>query len=50
MDVITGKGKRVWVNGDTYEGELINGKECGQGKYRWVNGSQYEGTFIDGKL
>lgn len=37
-------------NGDSYEGEFLNGKMHGHGTYRLKNGAQYEGTFSNGKI
>ena len=35
-------------NGDTYEGEMINGKMNGMGKYIYNNGVIYEGNYNNG--
>jgi len=37
-------------NGDTYEGETVNGKPHGKGKLTYyVNGTVYEGDFVNGE-
>ena len=34
-------------NGDTYEGEFLNGKRHGHGIYTWSDGTRYEGEYRD---
>ncbi|MBR1758428.1 MAG: TIR domain-containing protein [Lachnospiraceae bacterium] len=41
--------RKVYKNGDVYEGQLSDGKRHGQGIYRFANGSVYEGEYRDGK-
>jgi hypothetical protein len=43
-----GKGRFVWSNGDTYEGDFLGGTRTGKGMFRWVNGDTYEGEFLNG--
>lgn len=43
----TGRGKAFYENGETYEGEYLNGKRHGQGTYTYKNGFIYEGYFIE---
>ena len=39
----------TWQNGDTYEGNMYNGKMNGFGKYTYAsNGQIYEGNFVNG--
>ena len=45
----TGKGTYKWDNGDSYEGDFLNGQRTGIGKYTWANGSFYVGDVKDGK-
>ena len=45
-----GTGKTVYKNGDTYEGEYLNGKRHGKGKFTYHSGSVYEGEFVDNKF
>lgn len=33
-----GKGKYVWLDGRTYEGDFVNGKMEGYGIFKWPNG------------
>ena len=35
-------------NGDSYHGEISNGKKNGQGEYKFSNGDVYNGNFVDG--
>ena len=43
-----GKGRMVWDNGQSFEGDFENGKRvCGT--YSWPNGEKYAGHFRDGK-
>ena len=43
------KGKFVYKNGDTYEGDLVNGRPNGNGVQNDVNGHKYVGHFADGE-
>jgi hypothetical protein len=48
--VENGTGKKFFVNGDYYTGELISGIPNGTGKYYQADGYLlYEGEFLDGK-
>ena len=43
-----GNGKMTFVNGDTYEGEYVEGKRRGHGVYKWkATNSRYVGEFLD---
>eukprot|EP00736_Rhodelphis_marinus_P012841 Rmarinus@m.29637 len=42
-----GKGLAVFSNGDTYEGDYVEGKRHGKGKYTFKNGAVYEGDYVD---
>ncbi len=46
---LAGIVKVVWQNGDSYDGDYINGERTGQGRYIWVNGDHYSGDFVNGK-
>ena len=35
--MMSGKGKYVWANGISYEGDFLNNQIIGHGVYRWVN-------------
>lgn len=43
----TGKGKKVYSNGDVYEGEYVKGKRQGHGVYTFTDGESYEGDWYD---
>lgn len=45
---VNGKGKMVYTNGDSYEGDFVNGKRDGHGTYTFKNGQVYVGQFTDG--
>ena len=49
IDDKNGNFKKVLDNGDTYEGDWVNGVPHGQGEYVWKNGNSYEGQFQLGK-
>jgi hypothetical protein len=45
-----GTGNIVWVSGETYSGEVVNGHITGKGKYYNSQGELiYEGSFVDGE-
>lgn len=44
-----GYGKATLPNGDTYEGQYLNGKRHGQGTYRFKNGARYTGEYDNAK-
>jgi hypothetical protein len=46
-DTMTGKGKKITVNGDVYEGNIINFNLNGKGKMTGKDGRKYEGDFMD---
>ena len=39
-----------YKNGDTYVGELKDGKKHGNGIYTWVDGKRYEGKWVNDKF
>jgi hypothetical protein len=41
--------KKLYSNGDSYEGDWINNKRNGQGTYTWKDGDIYEGEWVDNK-
>ena len=43
-----GTGTDIFVNGDVYSGEYVNGKPEGKGQYTWQNGASYVGEFKAG--
>lgn len=45
-----GKGKGVWPNGDSYEGEWDLDKPHGRGIYKLANGNKYQGEFVYGQF
>jgi len=48
-DCVNGNGKKLYSNGDSYEGEFKNGETNGYGKLSYADGSSYEGEFNDGQ-
>ena len=46
---INGRGKYVYANGDTYEGDFVNGKRKGQGTSTSEYGEVYTGQFANDK-
>ena len=49
-DKLHGKGKMVWVNGDSYEGEYKEDLRNGYGRMIFKNGDIYEGNFLNGQM
>ncbi|MBK8464662.1 MAG: hypothetical protein IPL32_02420 [Chloracidobacterium sp.] len=45
---VNGKGKKVYSNGDNYEGDFVSGQHHGQGTYRTKEGHVYVGQFAKG--
>ena len=39
------KAKIVYPNGDTYDGEILNGMKHGKGTYKWSKGASYDGAW-----
>lgn len=52
-NIVNPKGDKVgndtYNNGDTYVGEVKDGKRHGYGTYTWPNGNKYIGDFYEGK-
>lgn len=46
-NLLTGKGRIAWDNGDSYEGELLRGERHGQGEFKWASGQQYKGQWVN---
>jgi hypothetical protein len=46
---MNGKGKCVWPDGRTYDGEYVDDKKDGYGVYTWPNNKQYRGYWKNGK-
>ncbi len=44
-----GKGKLVWVDGRSYDGEYEYDKKYGYGTFTWPDGRKYSGYWKDGK-
>ena len=44
-----GRGKYVFPNGNTYEGQYEAGVRHGKGKFTYANGGVYTGGFANGK-
>ena len=50
MDLKHGLGRKVYANGDTYEGLWHNGRAQGPGRYRWANRNEYDGQWQTGRM
>jgi hypothetical protein len=52
-DIVNPRGDKIinstYNNGDTYVGEIKEGKRHGYGTYTWSNGDKYMGDFYEGK-
>lgn len=46
-DCVNGKGKMVYTNGDSYEGDFVDGRRQGQGTFTYKNGQIYVGQFFE---
>jgi hypothetical protein len=44
---MSGKGKYTCSDGDSYEGDFVNGVRHGKGLYKWANGDTFTGDFKD---
>ena len=44
-----GKGKKTYADGESYDGDWIEGKKEGLGTYRWADGSIYVGELKNDK-
>ena len=49
-DLKQGLGKKVYANGDVYEGLWKGGKCEGPGRYRWRNNNEYDGEWKAGRM
>jgi hypothetical protein len=50
FDLKQGLGKKVYANGDVYEGLWRAGKCEGPGRYRWKNKNEYDGEWRAGRM
>jgi hypothetical protein len=44
---MSGHGRQTFPDGETYDGEFLNGHRNGLGVYKWSNGAQYVGDFVN---
>lgn len=44
-----GKGKYIWIDGDTYDGQYVHGLKHGHGTYEFPDGQKYVGNFVKDK-
>jgi len=44
-----GKGKMIWPDGRSYDGEFSEDKRNGQGIMHWPDGSEFNGRWVNGK-
>lgn len=49
-DCVNGKGKMIYSNGNTYEGDFVNGKREGQAVFTFKNGQIYTGRFSNDRI
>ena len=47
--MLHGNGVYLWVNGDKYEGQFIDGKKHGIGNIKYSAGEEYTGEFKNDK-
>ena len=40
---MNGQGKKIFYDGDYFEGEFFDDKKQGKGVYIWANSDKYEG-------
>ena len=45
-----GKGRIVWANGDSYEGDFVHNIREGVGSYVFASGTVYSGEFYNNKM
>ncbi len=44
-----GKGKFIWPDGRSYEGDYLDDKKHGLGTFKWKDGKMYKGQWGNGK-
>ena len=45
-----GRGKYVWSDNSSYDGEWTNNQINGTGKYIWPDGRMYVGEWLDNNM
>ena len=50
LDMKHGLGRKVYANGDTYEGLWQHGRAEGPGRYKWQNRNEYDGQLQVGRM
>jgi serine/threonine protein kinase len=45
-----GRGKMLWDDGDSYDGEWRQGIRTGHGTYKWASGGKYVGDWLAAKM
>jgi uncharacterized caspase-like protein len=43
-------GRMKFASGDSYEGDIVDGRPSGKGRFQFANGDVYEGDFLAGAL
>jgi hypothetical protein len=43
----TGRGSKLWPNGNLYEGDWVNGERHGKGAIVYANGARYDGEWAN---
>jgi len=46
---MSGFGRKIFANGEFYEGQFARGMANGRGTYKDLNGGRYEGEWKDDK-
>ncbi|MDR1590815.1 MAG: GYF domain-containing protein [Puniceicoccales bacterium] len=49
-NAFTGNGTITYPNGDTYKGDIVNGRKEGTGAYTWESGAVYSGEWKNDKM
>ena len=44
---MNGEGTIAFVNGDRYEGGIVDNRKQGRGTFIWPNGQRYEGEWVN---
>ena len=48
-DCVNGRGAYRWTNGNTYDGDWVEGKRHGKGTHTWASGT-YDGDWTEGEM
>ncbi len=42
----SGRGKIIWANGETYDGDVLRSQRHGSGEFTWTTGQRYSGEWV----